>query len=492
MRLLMYMLVLSCVTAGPAIASPYWIAYEGNDFPENEGWRRVTFAGGAQRHLDDGLFVIDSRQSISIADFYEMRRDGKLDPEPGETFLMQWRMRIREVNGFTDPTIGVFADTSFAVFFEFSAEQIISPLENVSLPLASGVFHSFDFRSGDMLNYDLYIDESLAFEGVFVDVVTTSLMGWGDGVQGSSSLVDWDYVRFGVIPEPNSALVWLAAGLVLLRWKRRIQMRQGAICVVLAALPLVAHGEPNNVISQTNGNLIEGTDYQINQFARSVTILRGNDTQIFEFRARLLDNGEYVGPGDINLVAVGPGASGLVRVSLVDEEHPVGVRDLKQMDLTGPNVTGILEYASIAEDVGEDGPVVINQAVGPVDVGGNWVNTLQADEITAPIVIDGALNGTIQTGSLGDFVANARLQLVSHAGTLEIQQPYSGTILIYGGMNGAIELSNDMSGEISGNVLGDFSGASPRAGRKALLLRAGLRPRRAGRCKQKEAESCAC
>ena len=41
--------VLLGVAAGAAWAEPYWIAYEGNDFPENEGWVRYATNPPAQR-----------------------------------------------------------------------------------------------------------------------------------------------------------------------------------------------------------------------------------------------------------------------------------------------------------------------------------------------------------------------------------------------------------------------------------------------------------
>ena len=39
--LIMFGLLLSYACADAANAEQCWIAYEGNDFPENEGWRRI-------------------------------------------------------------------------------------------------------------------------------------------------------------------------------------------------------------------------------------------------------------------------------------------------------------------------------------------------------------------------------------------------------------------------------------------------------------------
>ena len=52
----------------PAGAEPYWIAYEGNDFPENEGWERYVTGPPAVRWLEDGSLFVDSRADTHTAD----------------------------------------------------------------------------------------------------------------------------------------------------------------------------------------------------------------------------------------------------------------------------------------------------------------------------------------------------------------------------------------------------------------------------------------
>ena len=58
-HLLIFAAALSCAAASPALAEQYWIAYEGDDFPENEGWTRTISAGGAERWIEDGALVLD-------------------------------------------------------------------------------------------------------------------------------------------------------------------------------------------------------------------------------------------------------------------------------------------------------------------------------------------------------------------------------------------------------------------------------------------------
>ena len=202
-----------------ASGDEYWIAYEGNDFPENEGWRRITFGGGANRFLNQGNLVIDSLASTQIADFYEMRRNGELDPDPGELFLMQWRLKIEEIVGFMDISLGVNSDEKWAIALEMNMNTIRSSLEGLTASFDPGVFHVFALTSTNMRTYELRIDGKPAINGQFRLFFDSSRVAWGDGVQGSASLSQWDYFRFGVVPEPSSALLF-SVGFMIRRDQR--------------------------------------------------------------------------------------------------------------------------------------------------------------------------------------------------------------------------------------------------------------------------------
>lgn len=218
MRLLCFLSVLLLATSGVR-ADEYWIAYEGNDFPENQGWTHRVFGGGAIRFLDQGHLVIDSRASTQIADFYEIERPGNIDPDPGELFVMQWRLRVDEVSGPSpyDLSVGVDSDESWLVGFQFAEDHLISAFESgVVIPFAPGEFHAYELRSFDMRTYDFFLDGQLVRRGSFRQLVSTSRVGWGDGTQGAASLSRWDYFRFGVVPEPGSAFLF-ASALVALR-----------------------------------------------------------------------------------------------------------------------------------------------------------------------------------------------------------------------------------------------------------------------------------
>jgi hypothetical protein len=203
----------------PAAAEPYWVAYEGNDLPENEGWTRtfcdadgVVGQGGAIRTIEDGVLVLDSRESVWIVDFYQMWRPISL--VSGESFEMQWHVKFDEVEPYFDLGISVFADNYRAVGFNFTESTIISGFEqDVTIPFEPHVYHSYILRSNDMLTYELLIDGETVRIGQFQPVFEAGRVGWGDTVQGGRSLSHWDYLRFGVVPEPTTVL---GIGLVML------------------------------------------------------------------------------------------------------------------------------------------------------------------------------------------------------------------------------------------------------------------------------------
>ena len=213
LRMLMFLAAVSYATAGIATAEPYWVAYEGNDYPENEGWYHSwgdpsgEFNGpGADRTIADGVLSIDSLSDQSIYDFSRLDLPGQFDPGVGEVFVVEWRLKVDDVVGtWYDPSVGFGSDDAWQVAFGFYVDRIESSLEDdVTIPIAPGVFHEYRCLSSDMRTYDLYIDGELAHQGTFWQGIMESYIGWGDVVSGAASLSHWDYIRFGIVPEPSS------------------------------------------------------------------------------------------------------------------------------------------------------------------------------------------------------------------------------------------------------------------------------------------------
>lgn len=212
-RRAMILAALLGAVAGAAQGEPYWIAYEGNDYPEREGWWRIWYDIPAERRLEDGCLVMDTLGDPFIGEYYQWPPVGNLDPHPGEVFVMRWRIRIDEVSGSRfDAGIQIRADDGWAAGFRHSEDMIRAVwVFGVEAHFQPWVFHDFEFRSGDMRNYELYIDDQLVLEGRFVELSECSRMSWGQSTSSAGSLTRWDYVRFGVVPEPSTWLIVLVA-----------------------------------------------------------------------------------------------------------------------------------------------------------------------------------------------------------------------------------------------------------------------------------------
>gem|GEM_PF-2085729 len=208
------------VLASSTGAAPYWIACEGNDLPENEGWERNWGDWGGQyngdgaiRTVEDGILTTDSLFDAGVYDFAFVDRPGQVDPEPGEAFVMEWRVLVEETTGEPDFDEGVFVASNDAWLLGFGVypNAVVSVFEDVTIPIEPWVFHEYRAVSVDMLTYELYIDGTLSLTGYFWDGLTEGRISWGEGTQGVASLAHWDYFSAGVIPEPSSLWLLVAA-----------------------------------------------------------------------------------------------------------------------------------------------------------------------------------------------------------------------------------------------------------------------------------------
>lgn len=60
---------LSCA----AWATPYWVAYEGDDLPENQGWDRYYYEPQpSSRTIDNGVITYDSSASELTYDYWDI------------------------------------------------------------------------------------------------------------------------------------------------------------------------------------------------------------------------------------------------------------------------------------------------------------------------------------------------------------------------------------------------------------------------------------
>jgi hypothetical protein len=214
MRLLMFLTALSCAGLSVATAEPYWVAYEGDDFPENVGWERhwgVHVPPGdpnsvPERSIEDGVFVLDTTCDIWLYDFY--RISGLTNPGPGELFMAEWRVEVETQLTWWDASVGIARDDPPGdLQFRFGPETLFVEEGDVTYEIGAGA-HLYRFESWDMDLYRLYVDGALTHEGAFqTPSGGGAFFGFGNPMAGASSRSVWDYVRFGVVPEPSAFLL---------------------------------------------------------------------------------------------------------------------------------------------------------------------------------------------------------------------------------------------------------------------------------------------
>jgi hypothetical protein len=224
-----FYLAVSVLVATLASADPYWIAYEADEYPENVGWRRIYrnedgwYEGGAERSIEDGIFVLDTRRHYMISDYYKIER--QMDPDPGETFVAEWRLKVVEANRSLEAGVWIARDEPPGyVMVEYMEDELWIGTEHWSYPIDPYLFHTYRIESADMIDYSLWIDDVHVHDGVFfTPTAADSFFAFGDFSYGGAvtSLTEWDYVRFGVIPEPATILTFVLLALLAGKKPRR-------------------------------------------------------------------------------------------------------------------------------------------------------------------------------------------------------------------------------------------------------------------------------
>ncbi len=207
-------LITAALIAGSAGATPWYVTWTGDAYPETQGWTRYSTDPPAQRWLEDGKLFIDSRAAPFIYEEYGQLRPGEMTPGPNETWRMIWRVKVTEIVGSgSDPGIWVWSDDQWAVGLLLRTNRISSAYESGKwAEFTPYQFHDFVLESPEMRTYRLFIDGSLRLEGLFSEsLFNMPGMGWGDVTSGRS-LSEWDYVEAGMVPEPSTSL-WIMLAL---------------------------------------------------------------------------------------------------------------------------------------------------------------------------------------------------------------------------------------------------------------------------------------
>jgi hypothetical protein len=181
------------------------------------GWERLATGGGADRTIADGILRL-SANVTGISDGYKFDGNEQLNPDTGEFFYAEWRMRIISPSSDADVTV-YFASDDFGgdVSMGWGENDFWSLYDFHHISLDATVFHTYRLESLDMADYDFYLDGELAYQGFFdPPTLNSSFAFWGDGGVNGISTSEWDYFRLGVTPIPAPAPLWpLLIGAIL-------------------------------------------------------------------------------------------------------------------------------------------------------------------------------------------------------------------------------------------------------------------------------------
>lgn len=226
--ILTQLLLAALASASAGLADPFYLRYDADEtFPEQEGWSRHRHDpnGEIRRGIEDGLFWLDTRASLSISDFYRVT-DAALEPAAAECLRITWRMRTLETDtfgGISDVALGFTNSTrEYVEFFlapEYVSEQGEAPPGEPEhlYSIESGVFHTYTFVTFDAHTYELYVDGVDAFEGAFSGYswAPGPNAAFGDVIRGRSSLSEWDFVEVAVVPEAGTAVLSLVMAVLV-------------------------------------------------------------------------------------------------------------------------------------------------------------------------------------------------------------------------------------------------------------------------------------
>jgi len=213
------------------------ISYEGDVFPDSAGWARSDRQYLADRELIDGWFV--QRADVAVPgmppntpevdedDFY---RRSTVDFIGTDAFFVEWRMETdgpREGFPNVSPAAIVLGGYSHA-FYHFTiardqARYIDADLEVRLFDIAPDVPHVYRLELNGTTSYRWLIDGQVVFQGIPAGTYPNpdSEIVFGARAAGQPITARWDYIRYGVIPEPATGLMMILAASFVLRSRSR-------------------------------------------------------------------------------------------------------------------------------------------------------------------------------------------------------------------------------------------------------------------------------
>jgi hypothetical protein len=204
------------------LASPargYYIDYEGDVFPEDDGWTLIGDSPNPDQYshsIEDGVYTIDAAAEGGAFISYEKSFTANTNQ-----IIYEWRIGSSNNDGstvFNGTLLGDYKKSVFIVglhkdyvdahFFEdYSSptfEYICSQLENAP-------FHIIQIISNGAL-YSYFIDGIPIGTYTLQDPVNvTQKITWGfmKNSHNIPTTSKWDYVRVNTVPEPSNILMML-------------------------------------------------------------------------------------------------------------------------------------------------------------------------------------------------------------------------------------------------------------------------------------------
>ena len=210
------------------------VNYDGSVFPEQAGFERFpTYE--PDRWIDDGWFVHHMDVGDGPGGPFGGERDYyhyDLSVFQGEPFFIEWRMITdapdSEVDGHTGGALLVLVGGPVVYHFGMASglARILRgyPYPTLYFDIEPDVPHIYrlDVFAGDY--FEFRIDGAVMDSGEPEDVFPTSdaLLSFGAAYYLAEHTTQWDYVRFGTIPEPaTGGLLLVGTSLVLARRRTR-------------------------------------------------------------------------------------------------------------------------------------------------------------------------------------------------------------------------------------------------------------------------------
>jgi len=211
------------------------VSYEGETMPEEAGFVRF-FIYDPERWIEDGWFFQSIDQGGGTGGPYDGdydRYDYDVSGFAGLPFFVEWRLLTDAPDSEVDFHNGGAAVilNGPGVTYHFNIASGLArllreyPYPTVYFDIEPGVPHTYRLEVYGGNNFEFQIDGITVESGVPGDAFPAgdSELLFRSRYYLSPHTTQWDYVRFGTIPEPGTGVLLLASAGWLLRRRRRVR-----------------------------------------------------------------------------------------------------------------------------------------------------------------------------------------------------------------------------------------------------------------------------